>query len=70
MTYIPTPYGIKIAFLFQGEVDDTALDINFSGNLYFDRIMRRYVPGYHQAMPLKLEDLNGETQVSGSLLRP
>ncbi|XP_075491996.1 protein TIC236, chloroplastic [Primulina tabacum] len=54
----------------EGEVDDTALDINFSGNLYFDRIMRRYVPGYHQAMPLKLEDLNGETQVSGSLLRP
>ncbi|KZV19901.1 hypothetical protein F511_32243 [Dorcoceras hygrometricum] len=54
----------------EGEVDDTALDINFSGNIFFDRIIRRYIPGYHQAVPLKLEDLNGETQVSGSLLRP
>lgn len=54
----------------EGEVDDTAMDINFSGNLCFDKIMHRYIPGYLQTMPLKLGDLNGETKVSGSLLRP
>ncbi|KAL3844129.1 hypothetical protein ACJIZ3_001532 [Penstemon smallii] len=54
----------------EGEVDDTAMDVNFSGNLCFDKIMHRYIPGYLQAMPLKLGDLNGETKVSGSLLRP
>ncbi|KAL0323881.1 UNVERIFIED_CONTAM: protein, chloroplastic [Sesamum calycinum] len=54
----------------EGEVDDTAMDVNFSGNLCFDKIMHRYIPGYLQMMPLKLGDLNGETKVSGSLLRP
>ncbi|KAG8375520.1 hypothetical protein BUALT_Bualt10G0108300 [Buddleja alternifolia] len=54
----------------EGEVDDTAMDVNFSGNLCFDKIMHRYIPGYLQTMPLKLGDLNGETKVSGSLLRP
>lgn len=54
----------------EGEVDDSALDVNFSGNLCFDKIMHRYIPGYLQLMPLKLGDLNGETKLSGSLLRP
>ncbi|XP_057798148.1 protein TIC236, chloroplastic isoform X2 [Salvia miltiorrhiza] len=54
----------------EGEVDETAMDINFSGNLCFDKIMHRYIPGYLQTMPFKLGDLNGETKVSGSLLRP
>ncbi|CAA0810610.1 embryo defective 2410 [Striga hermonthica] len=54
----------------EGEVDDTAMDVNFSGNLYFDKIIHRYIPDLLQAMPLKLGDLNGETKVSGSLLRP
>ncbi|XP_065849413.1 protein TIC236, chloroplastic [Euphorbia lathyris] len=54
----------------EGEVDDTAMDINFSGNLSFDKILNRYVPGYLQLMPLKLGDLTGETKFSGSLLRP
>ncbi|KAL1546608.1 protein TIC236, chloroplastic-like isoform X1 [Salvia divinorum] len=54
----------------EGEVDDTAMDVNFSGNLCFDKIMHRYVPGYLQTMPFKLGDLNGETKVSGSLLKP
>ncbi|XP_047977254.1 protein TIC236, chloroplastic-like [Salvia hispanica] len=54
----------------EGEVDDTAMDVNFSGNLCFDKIMHRYIPGYLQTMPFKLGDLNGETKVSGSLLKP
>ncbi|KAL0330790.1 UNVERIFIED_CONTAM: protein, chloroplastic [Sesamum angustifolium] len=63
--------NLKISNLFvPGEVDDTAMDVNFSGNLCFDKIMHRYIPGYLQMMPLKLGDLNGETKVSGSLLRP
>lgn len=58
-TYIP-----------QGEEDDTAMDVNFSGNLSFDKIMQRYIPRYLHLMPLKLGDLSGETKLSGSLLKP
>lgn len=54
----------------EGEVNDTAMDVNFSGNLCFDKIMRRYVPSYLQSVPLNLGDLIGETKLSGSLLRP
>ncbi|KAG2700000.1 hypothetical protein I3760_07G213600 [Carya illinoinensis] len=54
----------------EGEVDDAAIDVNFSGNMSFDNIMHRYIPGYLHLMPLKLGDLNGETKLSGSLLRP
>ncbi|CAK9179201.1 unnamed protein product [Ilex paraguariensis] len=54
----------------EGEVDDTAMDVNFSGNIGFDRIMHRYLPAYFQLVPLKLGELNGETKLSGSLLRP
>ncbi|KAM1200742.1 hypothetical protein ACFX2I_016981 [Malus domestica] len=54
----------------EGEVDDTSMDVNFSGSLCFDKILHRYIPGYLQLMPLKLGALNGETKISGSLLRP
>ncbi|KAM5566269.1 protein TIC236, chloroplastic [Rosa sericea] len=54
----------------EGEVDDTSMDVNFSGSMCFDKILHRYIPGYLQLMPLKLGDSNGETKLSGSLLRP
>ncbi|KAI7745119.1 hypothetical protein M8C21_032015, partial [Ambrosia artemisiifolia] len=54
----------------EGEVDDTAMDVNFSGSLCFDKIMDQYVPGYNHLIPFKLGDLNGETKLSGSLLKP
>ncbi|RAL48542.1 hypothetical protein DM860_005966 [Cuscuta australis] len=54
----------------EGEVDDKAMDFNFSGNLCFDKIVHRYESGYLHTVPFKLGDLNGETKVSGSLLRP
>ncbi|PIA65229.1 hypothetical protein AQUCO_00100602v1 [Aquilegia coerulea] len=54
----------------EGEVDETAMDVNFSGNLAFDKVMYRYVPGEVLLMPFKLGELNGETKLSGSLLRP
>ncbi|EPS62501.1 hypothetical protein M569_12289, partial [Genlisea aurea] len=54
----------------EGEVDDTAMDVNFSGNFCFDNIVHRYISGYLQNTPFKLSDLNGETKVSGSLLKP
>ena len=46
------------------------MDLNISGNISFDKIMHRYMPGYLDLMPLKLGLLNGETKVSGSLTRP
>ncbi|XP_020203258.1 uncharacterized protein LOC109788835 isoform X2 [Cajanus cajan] len=54
----------------EGEEDETAIDVNFSGNLAFDNIVLRYIPSYYHQMPLKLGVLNGETKLSGSLLRP
>ncbi|XP_059640510.1 protein TIC236, chloroplastic [Cornus florida] len=54
----------------EGEVDEAAMDVNFSGNLCFDKILHRYLPDYLHRMPHKLGDLNGETKLSGSLLRP
>lgn len=61
---------MRTALLLQGEVDDTALDVNFSGNFSFDKILHRYIPDYLHLIPLKLGDLSGETKLSGSLLRP
>ncbi|KAL8253626.1 hypothetical protein R6Q59_031847 [Mikania micrantha] len=54
----------------EGEDDDTAMDVNLSGNLCFDKIMDQYVPGYNHLAPFKLGELNGETKLSGSLLKP
>lgn len=54
----------------EGELDDSAIDVNFSGNLTFDKILQRYMPAYLHSVPLKLGDLSGETKLSGSLLRP
>lgn len=54
----------------EGEEDESAMDVNFSGNLCFDKIMDQYVPGYNHLIPFKLGDLNGETKLSGSLLKP
>ncbi|KAG6403086.1 hypothetical protein SASPL_135303 [Salvia splendens] len=42
----------------EGEVDETAMDINFSGNLCFDQIVHRYIPGYLQTMHLSF--VNGK----------
>ncbi|KAJ1438217.1 hypothetical protein SESBI_03114 [Sesbania bispinosa] len=54
----------------EGEEDETAIDVNLSGSLAFDNIVLRYIPSYYHQMPLKLGVLNGETKLSGSLLRP
>lgn len=54
----------------EGEVDETAIDVNLSGSLAFDNIVLRYMPSYYHQMPLKLGVLNGETKMSGALLKP
>ncbi|XP_040865035.1 protein TIC236, chloroplastic isoform X2 [Glycine max] len=54
----------------EGEEDETSIDVNFSGSLAIDNIVLRYIPSSYQQMPLKLGVLNGETKLSGSLLRP
>ncbi|KAM0951214.1 hypothetical protein DsansV1_C04g0049581 [Dioscorea sansibarensis] len=54
----------------EGEVDDSALDINLSGHLLFEKVMNRYLPSDILLTPLKIGELNGETKLSGSLLRP
>ncbi|CAH2060516.1 unnamed protein product [Thlaspi arvense] len=54
----------------EGEVDDTALDVNFSGNISFDKVLHRYMPDYLNPGPLKLGVLTGETKLSGALMKP
>lgn len=51
-------------------MDETAIDVNLSGSLAFDNIVLRYMPSYYHQMPLKLGVLNGETKLSGALLKP
>ncbi|XP_021758082.1 uncharacterized protein LOC110723096 isoform X1 [Chenopodium quinoa] len=54
----------------EAEVDETALDVNFSGSSSFNKILHRYLPGFLDLLPMKLGELKGETKVSGSLLKP
>ncbi|KAK3160530.1 hypothetical protein QOZ80_1BG0060740 [Eleusine coracana subsp. coracana] len=54
----------------EGESDDSAMDINLSGSILLDKVLRRYIPGGVQLIPLKIGELNGETRLSGSLFRP
>ncbi|KAG2595296.1 hypothetical protein PVAP13_5KG063400 [Panicum virgatum] len=54
----------------EGEVDDSAMDINLSGTILLDKVLHRYIPGGIQLIPLKIGELNGETRLSGSLIRP
>ncbi|KAL9679738.1 hypothetical protein QQ045_017604 [Rhodiola kirilowii] len=54
----------------EGESDDSAVDVDFSGTVSFDKIIGRYLPGYPHLIPIKLGDINGETKLSGSLLKP
>ncbi|XP_057423582.1 protein TIC236, chloroplastic-like [Lotus japonicus] len=54
----------------EGEEDETAIDVNLSGSLAIDNILPRYIPSNFHQMPLKLGVLNGETKLSGSLLKP
>ncbi|KAF8705806.1 hypothetical protein HU200_031014 [Digitaria exilis] len=54
----------------EGEVDDSAMDINLSGTILLDKVLHRYIPGGTQPIPLKIGELNGETRLSGSLNRP
>jgi len=46
------------------------MDVNLSGTFSFDKILHRYLPRGIEVMPLKIGELNGETKLSGSLLRP
>ncbi|RZC59857.1 hypothetical protein C5167_007161, partial [Papaver somniferum] len=64
-----TPTLQQVAALFKGKGDDTAMDVNFSGNLSFDKVMHRYLPGEIQLIPLKIPELKGDTKLSGALLR-
>ncbi|CAO2199264.1 unnamed protein product [Urochloa humidicola] len=54
----------------EGEGDDSAMDINLSGTILLDKVLHRYVPGGIQLIPVKIGELNGETRLSGPLIRP
>ncbi|XP_039810202.1 protein SUBSTANDARD STARCH GRAIN 4, chloroplastic-like isoform X2 [Panicum virgatum] len=54
----------------EGGVDDSAMDINLSGTILLDKVLHRYIPGGIQLIPLKIGELNGETRLSGSLVKP
>jgi hypothetical protein len=54
----------------QGEVDEAAMDINLSGSFLLNNVLHRYIPGGIPLVPLKVGEINGDTRLSGSLLRP
>ncbi|CAA6666284.1 unnamed protein product [Spirodela intermedia] len=53
----------------EGEEDDSAMDVNLSGTILFDKVIHRYLQSTHP-IPLKIGELHGETKLSGSLLKP
>ncbi|XP_062194622.1 protein SUBSTANDARD STARCH GRAIN 4, chloroplastic-like isoform X1 [Phragmites australis] len=77
-------YGIRACLLDGGEIrgagnawicpegggDDSAMDINLSGSILLDKVLHRYIPGGIQLIPVKIGELNGETRLSGSFIRP
>ncbi|KAF3326963.1 TamB, inner membrane protein subunit of TAM complex [Carex littledalei] len=54
----------------EGEVDEAAMDINLSGSFLLDKVLHRYIPGGIPLIPLKVGEINGDTRLSGALLRP
>ncbi|KAK6927434.1 hypothetical protein RJ641_006025, partial [Dillenia turbinata] len=70
LLFVSVYFSMTFPLIFQGEVDDTAMDVNFSGKLCFDNVIQDYMPSYLHSVPLKLGILNGETKLSGSLLKP
>ncbi|PKU85008.1 uncharacterized protein LOC110096282 isoform X2 [Dendrobium catenatum] len=54
----------------EGEVDDTAMDVNFSGKFLFDKVLQRYLAEGVQMIPFKIGEVNGETKLSGPILKP
>ncbi|XP_057851125.2 protein SUBSTANDARD STARCH GRAIN 4, chloroplastic isoform X2 [Cryptomeria japonica] len=54
----------------EGDLDDNAVDVNFSGNVLFDNVLRHYTSDGIQKLPVKLGDVNIEAKVFGSILRP
>ncbi|KAJ4794147.1 embryo defective 2410 [Rhynchospora pubera] len=54
----------------EGEIDEAAMDINLSGSFLLDKVLHRYIPGGIPLVPLKIGEINGDTRLSGALLRP
>lgn len=46
------------------------MDINLSGSFLLDKVLHRYIPGGIPLIPLKVGEINGDTRLSGALLRP
>ncbi|KAH9324119.1 hypothetical protein KI387_004297 [Taxus chinensis] len=54
----------------EGEMDENAVEVNFSGNVHFDNVVRHYALDAIQVIPVKLGDVNIEAKLFGSILRP
>lgn len=54
----------------EGDLDDNAVDVNLSGNVHFDNVLRHYTHNGIQKIPVKLGDVNIDAKVFGSILRP
>ncbi|KAJ3694159.1 hypothetical protein LUZ60_009639 [Juncus effusus] len=54
----------------EGEVDEGAMDVNLSGSFSLDEVLHRYIPGGIPLIPLKVGEINGDTRISGPLLKP
>ncbi|XP_020578996.1 uncharacterized protein LOC110023769 isoform X1 [Phalaenopsis equestris] len=63
--------GAGIAWICpEGELDDTAMDFNFSGKFLFDKVLQRYLAQDVRLLSFKIGEVNGETKLSGSILKP
>lgn len=54
----------------EGEVDPTAVNMDLSGQVFFDSTVQNYLPAKLKVSPVKLDYIHGEAKIHGSLMRP
>lgn len=54
----------------EGEMDPTAVNVDLSGQVFFDSVVQNYLPASFKPSPVKLDYVHGEAKIHGSLLQP
>lgn len=51
-------------------MDPTAVNMDLSGQAFFDSVVQNYLPANIKVSPVKLDYIHGEAKIQGSLMRP
>ena len=51
-------------------MDSTAVNMDLSGQVFFDSVVQNYMPAKIRSSPVKLDFVHGEAKILGSLMQP